>query len=61
MLDLYVRSEFKAMDSDKDDKLSRKEVRNLLRFMGFKNSKNKLKVKSKKVYTSHKNIFRKYF
>ncbi|XP_045181125.1 uncharacterized protein LOC123540297 [Mercenaria mercenaria] len=43
LLDLYVRSEFKAMDSDNDGKLTRQEVRNMLRFMGFKKSKHKLK------------------
>lgn len=44
MLDLYLRAEFNVMDTDKDGKINRKELRNLLTLLGVRKAKNKLEI-----------------
>ena len=43
-LESYIRAEFKAMDSDKDGKLNRQQVLDLLILLGYSKGKEKLKV-----------------
>ena len=47
-IDNYIRSEFKAMDSDQDGKLNRQQVLDLLILLGYSKGKDKLKVERRK-------------
>ena len=49
-LETYIRSEFRAMDSDNDGVLSRQEVLDLLIMLGYDKGKAKLKVQLKKIF-----------